>query len=191
MTCELVYTGFITVDGIVDSPGSSREGHPGGGWVFDTPFLPEVYALKGEELTETTALMFGRRSYDAFSAVWPRSADHADYNGLPKYIVSTSIGEGDLVDGWGSQHILRSTEDVARLKETSDGAIFIHGSAELATRLGEADLIDRYNLLMFPYLLAGGKSVFRSDSLGRRKLKLRESDAYDNGVVKLVYDVQR
>jgi len=80
---------------------------------------------------------------------------------------------------------------VARLKETSDGAIFIHGSAELATRLGEADLIDRYNLLMFPYLLAGGKSVFRSDALGRRKLKLRESDAYDNGVVELIYDVQR
>ncbi|MFE6734598.1 dihydrofolate reductase family protein [Microbacterium sp. NPDC057650] len=191
MTSKLVYTGFLTVDGIVDSPGSSREGHPGGGWVFDTPFLPEAYSLKGEELGETTALMFGRRSYDAFSAVWPGSDDHADYRDLPKYVVSTSIRDEDLVSGWGPQHILRSTEDVARLKESVDGGIFIHGSAELATRLGEADLIDQYNLLMFPYLLGGGKSVFRSDELGRRNLKLRESDVYENGVVKLVYDVQR
>lgn len=191
MTSKLVYTGFMTVDGIVDSPGGVVEGHPGGGWVFDTPFLPEAYSLKGEELSETTALMFGRRSYDAFSAVWPGSEDHADYRDLPKYVVSTTIGEDDLVDGWGPQHILRSAEDVAPLKETTDGGIFIHGSAELATRLGEAGLIDRYNLLMFPFLLGGGKSVFRSDELGRRNLKLRESDVYDNGVVKLVYDVQR
>ncbi|REJ04133.1 deaminase [Microbacterium bovistercoris] len=191
MTSELVYTGFITVDGIVDSPGGTVEGHPGGGWVFDTPFLPEAFALKGEELADTTALLFGRRSYDAFSAFWPGSEDHADYRDLPKYVVSTTISEDDLVDGWGPQHILRSTEDVARLKETTDGGIFIHGSAELATRLGEAGLIDRYNLLMFPFLLGGGKSVFRADEAGRRNLKLRESDVYDNGVVKLVYDVQR
>ncbi|MBO9625162.1 MAG: dihydrofolate reductase family protein [Microbacterium sp.] len=191
MTSELVYTGFITVDGIVDSPGSVREGHPGGGWVFDTPFLPEAYSLKGEELGDTTALMFGRRSYDAFSAVWPASADHADYRDLPKYVVSTSIGDDDLVDGWGPQQIVRSTEEVARLKETTDGAIFIHGSAELARRLAEADLIDRYNLLMFPFLLSGGKRIFPSDDLRRRNLSLRESDVYANGVVKLVYDVQR
>ncbi|MFC4138175.1 MULTISPECIES: dihydrofolate reductase family protein [unclassified Microbacterium] len=191
MTSELVYTGFITVDGIVDSPGGTVEGHPGGGWVFDTPFLPEAYSLKGEELADTTALLFGRRSYDAFSAFWPGSEDHADYRDLPKYVVSTTIGEEDLVEGWGPQHILRSIEDVARLKETTDGGIFIHGSAELATRLGEAGLIDRYNLLMFPFLLGGGKSVFRADEAGRRNLKLRESEVYDNGVVKLVYDVQR
>ena len=34
-------------------------------------FLPEAFALKGEELEETTALMFGRRSYEAFAATWP------------------------------------------------------------------------------------------------------------------------
>ncbi len=79
MARELVWTGFITVDGKVDSPGGTAEGHAGGGWVLQTEFVPEAFALKDEELGETSALMFGRRSYEAFAPVWSRSADHAAY----------------------------------------------------------------------------------------------------------------
>ena len=191
MTRELVYTGFITLDGSVDSPGGTAEGHPGGGWVFDTDFVPEAYSLKAEELEETTALLFGRRSYEAFSSFWPTSEDHAAYQDLPKYVASATLGEDALVDGWGPTTVLRSTEDVARLKQTEGGAIFIHGSAELALRLGEAGLIDRYNLLMFPYLLPDGKTIFGARGADRRDLSLRDSATYANGVLKLVYDVRR
>ncbi|SKC61646.1 dihydrofolate reductase family protein [Krasilnikoviella flava] len=190
MARELVYTGFITLDGSVDSPGGTAEGHPGGGWVFDTEFVPEAYSLKVEELEETTALLFGRRSYEAFSAVWPASADHAAYKVLPKFVASSTIGDDELVEGWGPTTILRSTEDVADLKRTDGGPIFIHGSAALARRLGEAGLVDRYHLLMFPYLLPGGKTIFGDRGADRRTLSLRESEAYANGVVKLVYDVR-
>ncbi|MGW7290806.1 hypothetical protein ACWGIB_00260 [Streptomyces xiamenensis] len=84
---RLVYTGFMSLDGVVDSPGGGPgEGHRSGGWVVnDLTFVPETWSLKGEELADTTALMFGRRSYEAFAAVWPGSADHADYKELPKY----------------------------------------------------------------------------------------------------------
>ncbi|MEU8380587.1 deaminase, partial [Streptosporangium sp. NPDC048865] len=59
---ELVYTGFTSLDGVVDSPGGGpAEEHRSGGWVADIEFLPEAFSLKGEELEETTALMFGRR----------------------------------------------------------------------------------------------------------------------------------
>lgn len=191
MARELVYTGFITVDGSIDSPGGTAEGHPGGGWVFDTPFLAETYSLKGEELEETTALLFGRTSYDAFSRFWPTSEDHEAYKDLPKYVVSSTLSESDLVDGWGDQHIVRSIDEVRALKETDGGAIFIHGSGHLARQLGAAGLIDRYNLLMFPFLLTGSKSVFGDDVPARTDLRLRDSAVYDNGVVKLVYDVVR
>ena len=188
MAQQLVYTGFITVDGVVDSPGSTSEGHRGGGWVFETEFDADSYSLKAEELEETTGLVFGRRSYEAFSAVWPESDDHAAYRDLPKYVVSTTMEENSIVDGWGPTTILRSSDDVARLKHGGEGALFIHGSAELARRLGEEGLIDRYNLLMFPYLLSGGKSIFGRGDRERRNLRLLDSAAYDNGVVKLVYE---
>ena len=152
---DLVYTGFMSLDGVVDSPGGGPgEEHRSGGWVFDgIEFLPEAFALKGEELEETTALLFGRRRYEAFAPVWRDSDDHAAYKALPKYVVSTTLADDDLVEGWGQTTILRSTDDVAALKRREGGAIFIHGSAELARRLSEASLIDRYNLLVFPFLL--------------------------------------
>jgi dihydrofolate reductase len=186
---EVVWTGFMSVDGVVDSPGGESEGHPSGGWVFRTEFDPEAFSLKGEELAATSALLFGRRSYQAFAPIWSTSEDHVAYRDLPKYVVSSTLADTDLVEGWGDTHILRSTDDVAALKQTDGGAIFIHGSAELALRLGEADLVDRYNLLIFPVLLGAGKSVFsRTNAVGRR-LQLRESATYRNGVTKAVYAV--
>lgn len=96
-----------------------------------------------------------------------------------------------MVDGWGETTILRSTDDVARLKQQDGGAIFIHGSAELARRLADVDLIDRYNLLVFPVILGAGKSLFSQGDRDAQRLRLRECDCYSNGVVKLLYDVVR
>ena len=190
MARELVWTGFVTIDGVADSPGGTEEGHPSGGWVLDH-FLPEAFALKGEELEETTALMFGRRSYEAFAPVWRDSDDHAAYRDLPKVVVSTTLAEADLIDGWGDMTLLRSAADVAALKEQDGGAIFIHGSPGLAQSLADADLIDRYNLLVFPVLLGSGRTPFSRADNPRWQLRLRDSATYENGVAKLVYDVVR
>ena len=188
---DLVYTGFMSLDGVVDSPGGGAgEEHRSAGWVVNgIEFLPEAFALKGEELAETSALMFGRRSYEAFAPFWRESEDHAAYKDLPKYVVSSTLAEDALVDGWGPTTILRSADDVAELKKGEGGAIFIHGSAELARRLSDAGLLDRYHLLMFPVLLGAGKSVFSREDRAKQTLRLRDSAAYPNGIVKLVYDV--
>jgi dihydrofolate reductase len=191
---DLVYTGFLSLDGVVDSPGGGPgEKHRSAGWTFkDIEFLPEAYALKGEEIADTTALMFGRRSYEAFAPTWRDSEDHAAYKDLPKYVVSTTLPDDALVDGWGQTAILRSTDDVAALKKSGDGGgIFIHGSAELARRLSDAALIDRYHLLVYPVLLGGGKSLFSTADRAKQMLRLRASEAYPNGILKLIYDVVR
>lgn len=189
---DIVYTGFISLDGVADSPGGGPgEDHRNGGWVMETPFLPEAFSLKDEELDETSALLLGRRSYEAFAPVWRDSTEHAAYSDLPKYVVSTTLQESDLLEGWGDTLILRSVDDVRALRDEEGGALFIHGSAELARGLGAAGLIDRYNLLVFPVLLGDGKRIFTSDAISTQGLDLRESDAYANGVVKLVYAVTR
>ena len=188
---DLVYTGFMSLDGVVDSPGGGPgEEHRSGGWVArDVEFLPEAFSLKGEELAETTALMFGRRSYEAFAPTWRDSEDHAAYRELPKFVVSATLPEPALVEGWGPTTILRSADDVVELKKSEGGAIFIHGSAELARRLSDAGLIDRYHLLVFPTLLGAGKSLFSRADRDKQRLALRTSAAYPNGVLKLIYDV--
>lgn len=188
---ELVYTGFMSLDGVVDSPGGTEEGHRSGGWVFkDLEFVPEAWSIKGEELADTTALLFGRSSYEAFAPFWRDSQDHADYRDLPKYVLSTTLSEDALVDGWGETTILRSTDEVAELKKGEGGGIFIHGSAEVARNLSDAGLIDRYNLLVFPVLLGAGKRLFSTADTDKRMLRLRESEVYSNGIAKMIYEVR-
>nr|WP_275404843.1 dihydrofolate reductase family protein [Streptomyces sp. SID10815] len=126
-----------------------------------------------------------------FSQVWPDMADFADYRAMPKYVVSTTLAEGDLVTNWGETTILRSLDEVAALKETEGGPIIVHGSATLNRSLSDAGLIDRYHLLVFPLLLGAGKRLFSATDKDTQKLKLVEHEAYANGLQKNVFDVVR
>jgi dihydrofolate reductase len=84
---------------------------------------------------------------------------HPGYKAMPKYVVSTTLTDDDLVDNWGETTILRSLDEVAALKETEGGPIIIHGSATLARNLSDAGLIHRYRPLVFPVLLGAGKGM--------------------------------
>lgn len=188
----LIYSAFVSLDGVVDSPGggSKFETHRSAGWTYkDMEFLPEAYEIKARESEEATALMFGRVSYEAFSPLWPDMEDFVALKDLPKYVVSTTLSEDALVDNWGEITILRSLEDVAKVKETDGGPIVIHGSATLARNLSDAGLIDRYHLLVFPLLLGAGKRMFSDTDKDKQMLKVVESETYANGITKLIYDV--
>lgn len=188
----LVYTAFVSLDGVVQGPGP-EPGYRNSGWTFqDIDFREEVYELKGREQGEASALMLGRASYEAFAPVWPSmTEDFPQYNAMPKYVVSTTLEDEDLVDNWGDITILRSVEDVAALKQTDGGTISIHGSASLARNLADAGLLDRYHLLVFPWVLGAGKRMWSETDKDRQKLALVESASYDNGVQKLCYEVVR
>ena len=109
-------------------------------------------------------MMLGRVSYQAFSAVWPQMTDEFPrYNAMPKYVVSSTLED----PRWHNTSVLRSLDEVARLKATVDGTILVHGSATLAKGLAAADLVDRYHLLVFPVLLgAGRRAVWARIPLG-------------------------
>lgn len=189
---KLISTAFVSLDGVMEAPGG-EPGYRNSGWTFkDIAFLPEVYDLKAKEQAEATAMMMGRLSYEAFSAVWPSMTDDfARYNALPKFVVSTSLAEKSLVSNWGDQQILRSLDAVAALKAAHDGSIIIHGSATLNRNLADAGLIDRYHLLIFPILLGAGKRLFSHTDKDKQMLEVIEAQTYPNGIQKLVYDVVR
>ncbi len=188
----LIHTAFVSLDGIVEAPGG-EDGYRNTGWTFrDIDFLPEAYELKAREQDEAAAMLMGRVSYQAFSPVWPSMTEEFPrYNAMPKYVVSTTLGAGDLVDGWGETTLLRSVDDVAALKETEGGPISMHGSAALSRSLADAGLIDRYHLLVFPVLLGAGKRMWSQTDKDKQALRLVEQASYANGIQKLVYDVVR
>ncbi|WP_320671941.1 dihydrofolate reductase family protein [Patulibacter defluvii] len=188
----LIATSFMSLDGVVEAPGG-EPGYRNAGWTFqDIEFRPEAYELKGREQEEAGAMLIGRVSYEAFAPVWPTMTEEFPrYNAMPKYVVSTTLQEDDLVENWGEITILRSLDDVAALKRTEGGPISIHGSATLNRNLADAALIDRYHLLVFPTLLGAGKRLFSDSDKDKQMLNLVESESYPNGIQKLIYDVVR
>ncbi|MCP3798938.1 dihydrofolate reductase family protein [Allokutzneria sp. A3M-2-11 16] len=188
----LISTAFVSLDGVVEGPGG-EPGYRNSGWTFQgIEFDPAAYELKSREQDEAAAMLLGRVSYQAFSPVWPgMTEEFPRYNAMPKYVVSTTLKEEDLVSNWGETTILRSLDDVAALKRTEGGPITIHGSADLNRNLSDAGLIDRYHLLVFPVLLGAGKRLFSGTDKDKQRLTLVESESYANGIQKLVYDVTR
>ena len=180
----IVVTEFITLDGIVDSPGGGD--HPHAGWTFqDVAFDEAASEIKGRETEAATALLLGRRSYDEFAPVWPSMEEFATYNAMPKYVVSSTLQDPQ----WHHTSVLRSLDEVAALKETEGGEIHVHGSATLAQGLAAAGLVDRYHLLVFPVLFGSGKRLFAETD--KTRLSLAEHAAYSNGITLQVYDVVR
>ncbi|MFK0170383.1 dihydrofolate reductase family protein [Streptomyces sp. NPDC090306] len=185
----VISTAFISLDGVVEAPGG-EPGYRNAGWTFkDIAFVPEAFEIKGREQEESTAVLLGRASYEAFSPVWPDMAEFAHYRTLPKYVVSTTLTEDELVSDWGDTTILRSLDDVAALRDTDGGPIIVHGSARLNHALSDAGLIDRYHLLVFPLLLGAGKRLFSATDKDTQRLRLVEHEAYSNGLQKNVFDV--
>ena len=187
----LISTSFVSLDGKLDPTGGEPELRDTRWTAATVEFVPEVYEIKGREQEEAGALMLGRVSYQAFAPVWPSmTAEFPKYNAMPKYVVSTTLQDSDLVTNWGETTILRSLDDVAALKETDGGPIIINGSATLNRNLSDAGLIDQYNLLVFPVLLGAGKRLFSDADRDKTNLELVSSESYKNGIQKLVYSVQ-
>ncbi|MEV6811572.1 dihydrofolate reductase family protein [Micromonospora sp. NPDC051296] len=183
----LIVTEFMSLDGVIDSPGGGDD-YPHAGWTFKDIQMDEaVYDIKGREQKEAGALLIGRVSYDAFAPVWPTMAEFAEYNAMPKYVVSSTLTDPQ----WHNTAVLRSLDEVAELKRGEGGPILVHGSATLAQGLAAAGLVDRYHLLIFPLLLGNGKRLFATEDADKQKLTLVEHATYANGVQLAVYDVVR
>ncbi|KGN39028.1 dihydrofolate reductase family protein [Knoellia subterranea] len=176
----LIVSEFISLDGVVESPD----------WTFEVVEYDEAaYAIKGREQEEAGCLLLGRQSYDEFAPVWPTMEEFADYNAMPKYVVSSTLENPE----WNNTTVLRSLDEVAALKESDEpGTILVHASATLAQGLAEAGLVDRYHLLVYPVVLGTGKRLFPTDSeSARQKLSLAEHAVYSNGIQLNVLDVVR
>lgn len=184
----LIVTAFMSLDGVVEAPGA-EPGYRNAGWTFtDIAHDPAAHEIKGREQDEATAMLLGRRSYEAFVPVWPTMDDFAGYNAMPRYVVSTTLAADD--PRWPAT-VLGSLDDVAALKESDGGPIIVHGSATLVRNLADAGLVDRYHLLVFPTLLGAGTRLFSDADQDKTMLDVVESETYGNGVQKLVLDVRR
>jgi dihydrofolate reductase len=182
---RIIVSEFMTLDGVVESPGGNETPHPHGGWQFKY-LHPEGGKYKVDELAGVEALLLGRKTFENFAGHWPKQTDKEfaePINRYPKYVVSRSLEKVN----WNNSHILRDLEkDVAALKKTPGGDILVYGSATLVQGLLHHRLVDELRLMVFPLSIGGGLRIF-DDKRELQKFKLKQSRVLDNGVVILEY----
>ena len=160
---------FVTLDGVYQGPGSPDEdrsdGFTRGGWMV--PHMEQTFIAQAAGwLDRADALLFGRRTYEAFAEAWPRITDPDDpfterMNGLPKYVASHTLTDTT----WSPSTILGGdvVAQVAELKARPGGELQVHGSARLAQTLLAAGLIDEVRLVVTPTVLGQGRRLFPAE----------------------------
>ena len=184
----LAVNSFISLDGVMQSPGGPDEDPTGGfehgGWgvnYFDDEMMRQVAESAPYEL------LLGRGTYEIFAAHWPYDegpiADHL--NGTRKHVASTTLERVE----WNNSVLITGdvAEYVARLKQEDGPEIQVHGSPGLIQTLLAHDLIDEYRLWIFPVVIGTGKRFF-GDGAIPVALRLAESKATKTGVTVNTYE---
>jgi len=183
-----VVSEFMSLDGVVQAPGGAEEDTDGdfahGGWSMPY-FDPEVMGpLIGGSMGSVDALVFGRRTWQAMAAAWPKLAGdpYADQmNAAKKYVASRTLTEVDLT--WNTSLLSpnHAVADIAALRADGGGDLLIWGSAGLVKTLLAEGLVDELTLMIEPILLGGGKGIFPEDG-SARPLRLVSSVTAGTGV---------
>jgi dihydrofolate reductase len=186
---KIVVTEFVSLDGVMEAPGGGED-YEHQGWTFEIDRGAEGDKFKLDATMSAEALLLGRRTYEGFAAAWPSmEGEFADkFNGMPKYVVSSTLSEPQ----WNNSTVLagEAAEEVAKLKQTLDGEITVHGSAQLVQSLIEHDLVDELRLMVFPVVLGSGKRLFGAAS-DKKPLRLKSAKTVGDGISVLVYEPAR
>ncbi len=190
---KVVVTEFITLDGVIESPGGG-EGFAHDGWSFKFNRGDEGDQFKYDELMAADAQLLGRVTYQGFARAWPSMSGDpfgAKMNGMPKYVVSTTLSDADAT--WANSTVIRGDAaiQIAELKEQVARDIIVAGSAKLVQVLAEPGLVEEYRLMVFPVVLGSGKRLF-ADLKAPATLRLVDSRAVgSDGVLILTYQPAR
>jgi dihydrofolate reductase len=187
---KIVIFTSLTLDGVMQAPGrpdeDRRDGFEHGGWA--TPYAT-MEAAEGS-MTNTGALLLGRRTYEDFYNVWPNQNNDNPFtevlNNTQKYVASTTLSEPLP---WMNSTLLGSdaAEAVAKLKEKPGKDIVILGSGVLIQSLMRHNLIDSYILLIHPLVLGSGRRLFTAGG-PTTALRLVSTKTTSTGVVIATYE---
>jgi dihydrofolate reductase len=174
---------FITLDGVIQAPGSPTEDTDGGfthgGWTL--PYWhDDIGAHFGQIFADADTLLLGRKTWQTHGEAFEPNPEGDPFNGFKKFVVSTTL---QSAAAWRDSTLIRENviEEIRKLKSQPGKNIIMDGSSVLMHALIENDLVDDFALHVYPLVLGTGKRLFPNGK--QLKLKLIESSALPTGVV--------
>jgi dihydrofolate reductase len=161
---RLIVIQFITLDGVVEDPDGSDQSAFGGWALRHGPQGVAGDKFRLGPILEQGTLVFGRRTWEHFSTLWPNRDDPFSQamNAADKAVVTHRAIEPAMwpnsraIDqppvGW-VRHNLATTD------------LVVIGSHSVVDELADADLVDEYRLLAFPTAVGSGRRLFTKSCL--------------------------
>ena len=180
---------FVSLDGVIQSPGGPDEDASGGfaygGWMspFSDPILASVMKY---QMSIPFDLLLGRKTFEIWAPYWPQRADAwPSVNTATKYVASNSMTSHE----WQPSVFLNG--DIAgkltKIKQQQGPDLHVYGSANLTQTLMKHDLVDAFWLKIYPMTLGGGKRLF-ADGTIPATFKVTGSRVTSKGVVVVNYE---
>jgi dihydrofolate reductase len=182
---KIIVISMITLDGVMQAPGGSKEdeseGFKYGGWT--APFEDDASGKVWQKQMKAADLLLGRKTFDIFEGYWPEHADGwQGINDVAKYVLS----ETRTASNWRNTIFLKSLADIRKLKNGAGSDIKVWGSSKLIQLLLKNDLVDELWLNIYPLTLGTGKMLFREGTMPAA-FTLVESTVTPGGIIMANY----
>lgn len=150
-------------------------------------------------------IIFGRRTYEMFASFWPHVLDDSPtspdphdpgrrsttmramavfFSETPKLVFSRTLDEAS----WSHTRVIGELDavEIDAMKRRSAKDMIIFGSGSIVTELSRHGLIDEYQIVVSPVLLASGRNLL-GELIGPVRLELLGARPFLSGVVMLRY----
>jgi dihydrofolate reductase len=182
---NLTALAFISIDGVIQGPGSPGEdpsdGFKYGGWV--APYDDEEAGKIIEGLLKPADLILGRKTFEIWENYWPHHTEYwPSINEVTKYVMSTSRKESE----WTNTVFIEDIAEVEAIKASEGLDLHIWGSSQVVKLLLSHGLVDELWLMIHPVILGRGKKLFDSNSVPSA-YTLKDSSVTSTGVIMAHY----
>jgi len=143
---KLIVIEFITLDGVMQAPGGSKEdtaeGFKYGGWMV--PYFDDFSGkVMEKQMSQPFELLLGRKTYEIWASYWPHHSENwQGINEAKKYVVSHK----DMKLDWENSILIKENvvEEIKKLKRQDATDLKVWGSGNLVQTLMQHDLVDEF-----------------------------------------------
>ena len=182
---KITVLSFITLDGVMQSPGSPEEDIDNdftlGGWV--APYGDEESGQFMQKQLKPAELLLGRKTFEIWEKYWPT---HAEYwpgiNEVTKYVFTNTVNSTE----WSNVAFINDIESIKQIKASQGGDINVWGSCKLVQLLLHHGLVDEFWLNIHPIILGKGKKLFDGQAVPAA-FEIVESKVTSKGLIMVNY----
>jgi dihydrofolate reductase len=180
---KFINSTYISLDGVIENSHLWPS--------LNLPSDPRAEQIQTDLLLACDAVLMGRRTYEAFAAVWPtRSGDPASdrINAMRKYVVSTTLESPE----WNNTEVIATdvADGLAKLRSESGQDIVQYGFGPVTKLLLEHGLLDELRLWLYPQTIGQGEvSDLLFANATEAQFALADSTTLSNGITVLTYEM--